>query len=122
MSFRNWPSWLKGLSVSGIILVCAYVLFTLKQIIKFNGVCPFFHERSFEICWVFPLIFAWYALIPVIVIGTIIGAIVGNISKGKGTKEVKGLKIGFWVGLILGILMYTAFVMDGKWWVPAAWV
>ena len=56
-----------------------------------------------------------------IIAGFIIGALIGAISKkilgGEGSYLSKGWKIGFWVGLIFGLILGTPLIIND----PYAW-
>ena len=101
-------AWLKGGLILGaiwlllniILFVVAILWVAITKPEEFGGLMPL----------VVIIIFAW-GIIPSIVIGMVIGAIIGYFAKRQMSYLSIGWKSGIWIGLILGILVWVLFAV-----------
>ena len=80
-AWKNTPSWLKGILICVGIWIILMVFMGLMAAISKGGKCRFFDSptTSFSQCFAGAAILSYYAIIPVIILGAIVGLISARI-------------------------------------------
>lgn len=108
--FSEMSSWLKG-GLSLVIL--EIILFFIFYVYNFIGI-EFLDLGSELSGLVFPMILmiGLISIIPVFLIGALVGFIIGKIINQKQDTTPKNTKIGFIIGLVLGLSFFSVYVVQ----------
>ena len=76
-------TWLKGGLWGLIIIAIFWIGYSLWFILKYKGNCPFWDSPdSLSACFILPTTYSLFAVLPIIIVGAIIGLIIEK-SKSK---------------------------------------
>ena len=102
-------AWLKGAIILELIVIIPSIVFSAFGFLSSNA-------EGRQATGLFVLFYLPIIIILSFLIGAIIGTICSKIVRNQKISPTStGLKIGFWFGLILGILLWISWAYDNIW-------